>query len=164
MQNTINTIFISWYMYSFRFFDNTLKQLNRTKKAFLDSFKTEKFYFLKNSNNIAVSKILVAAVDYNDQYTWQFIPSENLFIEKDSDGNNKCGWLSAELFYEDSLISDLTEWIDNLRFTSKNMPPVSCLIQAWAIKNNYQLESLEKYRIKVLNELMEEKSLTLGRT
>jgi len=157
-------MFISWYMYALTFFDNTLKQVKRTKNAVFDSFKTEKFYFLKNSNNIAVSKILVAAVDYNDQYTWQFIPSQNLFIEKDSDSNTRCTWLSAELFYEDSLITDLTEWIDNLRFTSKNMPPVSCIIQAWAIKNNYQLESLEKYRIKVLNELMEEKSLVLGRT
>ena len=154
----VPTVFFSLYVRASILFNQALTQTNRTKKAIINSFKNEKIYFLKDSKNIAVHAIFfLSIVDYSDLYIWHFIPSDNLFIEKDYDGPlKKCPWLSAELYYEDTLIEDITEWLDKLRFNSISMPPVSCLVQAWALKNNYQLEQLKGYRIKILNELMEE--------
>lgn len=151
-------LFISLYMRASMLFNDALTQTNRTKHALINSFKNEKIYFLTRAKNIAVHTMyFLSIVDYSDLYIWQFIPSDNLFIEKDYDGPlKKCPWLSAEIYYEDTLIEDITEWLDKLLFNSISMPPVSCLVQAWALKNNYQLEQLEGYRIKILNELMEE--------
>lgn len=157
-------VFISFYMRLYQLTKQTFAQINKSKMALIESFKENSYYFLKYSNNIAVrTDFVVYPIDDTNQWDWQYTPSLKLFSHKDSNNVRKCPWFSAELSCEDVIVSDLTEWIDSLKFNCKDdeFPSPVCIVQAWAIDNRYVLKSMVLYKVKILNSEMEEEIIQL---
>ena len=158
-------VLISFYMRLYQLTKQTFAQINKSKMALIESFKEDSYYFLKHSNNIAVrTDFFVYPVEDTNQWDWQYTPSYKLFSQKDSNNIRKCSWFSAELFYEDNVLCDLTEWLDGLKFNCKDdeFPSPLCIIQGWAINNRYTLKSLNLYKLKILNSKMEEEIIQLA--
>jgi hypothetical protein len=158
-------VFISFYMRLYIFSKQTFAQINKSKTALIESFKENSYYFLKYSNNIAVrTDFFVYPIENTNQWDWQYTPAYKLFTHKDSNNIRKCTWFSAELSCEDVVIGDLTEWLDGLKFNCKDdeFPSPICIVQAWAIDNLYSLKTLNLYKIKILNDEMEEQIIQLA--
>jgi hypothetical protein len=120
---------------------------------------------LKYSNNIAVrTDFIVYPVEDTNQWDWQYTPSLKIFTHRDSSHVRKCPWFSAELLCEDVVLSDLTEWLDGLKFDCKDdeFPSPICIIQAWAIDHLHTFKQLNLYKLKILNGEMEEQIIQLA--
>lgn len=157
---SIFPVLISWVSWSLEIKKQLYKQVNKTKLALLDSFKDENIYFLKN---IAINKN-VSLLGLRNEHEWMYDTSKNLFVKNGSETNtHKCPWLSAELVCNELVVGDITEWLEGLRFQSKKdeYPSFSCLVQSWAVINGHIITSLKDYKVKVLNELMEEEIFRL---
>lgn len=151
---------ISWFMWAMNFSQSVYNQARKTTNAITQSFQNDTIYFLKSADNIAISeKSFFNIYELANKYEWQYIPHKKFFIKKtfETSKPRKSPWFSAELFSDELMISDITEWLEELRFHCKKdeMPPIDILIQAWAIDHNRDLGSLNQYKLKVLNDMME---------
>jgi len=153
--------FLTWSVSSY---NAILKQAKKTSVCLMDSFKEDTIYFLTYSNNIAInSKALVCPNQLSGEWDWRF--TNNTFTQKNNEENlpTKCPWFSGELLYNDDTVYDMTEWLDKIRFKcdKDSVPPPICLVQAWAVSNMHELGPLANYKIKILDDSMEEKIISL---
>ena len=159
-------VIISWIMWSLDLSKIVFTQAKKSSNAFVESFQEEKLFFLKNANNIAVNnKSIICPIELANEWEWSYIPSKKLFIQKGYEDSilRKCPWFSGEIFLGDYMISDITIWLEGIRFHCKKdiLPPPDCLIQAWSIDNVRDLGSLSEYKLKILNDLMEEEIILI---
>lgn len=155
---------IPWLSWADNSYNFILKQAKKSGFSLMDSFQEDTIYFLTYSNNLAInSRGLVCPYQLNGEWEWRF--TNNTFIQKNNEEfiPTKCPWFSGELLHGDIAIADITEWLDKIRFKCDKgvLPPPICLIQAWAASNMRALGPLANYKIKILNDSMEEQIISL---
>ena len=155
---------IPWVVFVEKTYSSLIKQTKKSSICLMDSFQEDTIYFLTQSKNIAInSKGLVCPNQLAGEWEWRFM--NGIFMQKNSEEKLpiKCPWFSGELLYEDVSIADMTEWLDKIRFKSDKgvLPSPICLVQAWAASNMRDLGPLANYKIKILNDSMEEEIISL---
>jgi len=158
--------FLSWFSWSFNLSNVVFIQVKKISSAIVETFQEESIYFLKDSNNLGIkSKSVLSQVEVSNEWEWMYLPHKSVFVQKGyaTVAPSKGAWFSAELFCKDLMISDLTEWLEVIRFhkNGDEMPPADVLVQAWCVSHERTLGSLDQYTLHIINDLMEEQTLPL---
>ena len=152
---------VTWVDNSYNFI---LKQAKKSSISLMESLQEDTIYFLTYSNNLAInSKGLVCPNQLAGEWEWRF--RNGIFMQKNNEESLpiKCPWFSGELLCYNIENTDITEWLDKIRFKCDKgvLPPPICIVQAWAASNMRNLGPLAKYKIKILNDSMEEEIISL---
>lgn len=104
--------------------------------------------------------------------TWLHSPHKNLLWNRSQpDGVETTlktiPWLSAELYYGDTKLADLSHWIMELHYRDWSgcvAPSVDVIFQAWAATHGHRIHyaDLGGYRIDVIDENAEDHTYRLG--
>ena len=103
--------------------------------------------------------------------TWFHSPHKNLLWNRNQpDGVETklktIPWLSAELYYGDTKLADLSHWVMELHYRDWSgciAPSVDVIFQAWATTHGHRIHYADMggYRIDVIDDMGEDKVLRL---
>ena len=103
--------------------------------------------------------------------TWIHSPHKNLLWNRLQPDNIETSlktipWLSAELYYGDTKLADLSHWVMELHYRDWPgcvTPSVDVILQAWAATHGHRIHyaDLGGYRIDVIDDMGEDKVFRL---
>ncbi len=153
-----------------------LEKLMRVYNVFMENYNS-----LTNKLNQSISVLTPIwwSVDEPHYYTtdlatitWIHIPHKNLLWNlAQPDGVETkletIPWLSAELYYGDTKLADLSHWVMELHYRGWSgcvAPTVDVIFQAWAASHGHRIHysDLSAYRLVVIDDMGEDKEYRLG--
>jgi len=153
-------IIMSFYLWFLDVAKLVILQTKKTSLAIVDSFSetNEKLYFFKDSN-IPLITSEKPLVDIDDT-VWIF--SNNKFTLNNNIKEYKhLPYISISLYKGTELISDISEWVQNIKVNE--YPPLSHIIMVWAYTTKVTLDyKLSDYNLSVITEDGDEQNLKVA--
>ena len=151
--NLIKTL-LFFYVWSTAFLERILKQTRKTTGLLLNSFSEETLYFFSDSLVPLIAGSNSSAIIRPDLESgcWSFNKNTFTFMTEESYVSRKLPYLSANLYKDGVLVSDISEWVMNIQIISSKNLPIQYLVFAWAYQNGIVLESYttSKYILDVI--------------
>ena len=138
-------------------------QARRTASAVAQSLETSPLLFIQGTHFVGVKASgTIDPVFARHEAVWTYHPETSTFVERGAEEKRpvRFPWLSAELWMESLMVSDLTDWLEKVRIQSHGPQcPPDVLIQAWAYEHHRSLGNLAQYRIQVMTDEAEEETI-----
>ena len=146
--------FIFIYLWITVFLEKFIIQANKTTRLLINSFSEDTLYFFhdsliplisRNNNSYIIRPDLESAC-------WSFNNNTFKFLSDNTNNNKKLPYIYACLYKNDTLVSDISDWVQKITINSSNDLPLRFLIFTWAYQNNIILESYlsSKYELQVI--------------